>query len=413
MANEQNLSEIIDAIINQMKSTGFSKSTCIGYQKVFNRLQKLAKQRKELFYSIELGKEFISDDSHILSSNTKRYHHERTLMYERCIRMIETYLRDGQADFSPVLSSADFPLSSKELLNHFERYVEALRTNGLKPNTIDGYRRFVFYFLEYLENKKYSDLEDIQCGDTATFISVICSERYQPTSLGAHMPGLKFFLEMNECTKKFLCEIPKHLPKKRNILQVYSDDEYKAILEVLDKSEDISLRNKALTIIAMDTGLRAVDICALKISDIDWEHDCIHICQSKTGKTLDLPLTENIGNALIDYLLNERPQSNSDHVFLRCTAPYAPLISHAGIRKVLFDVVNDADIEANGRCYGTRISRHSTASRMLRNGIPLSVISDTLGHSNENSVMIYITTDDAKLAECTLPLPRGEVTDFE
>lgn len=74
---------------------------------------------------------------------------------------------------------------------------------------------------------------------------------------------------------------------------------------------------------------------------------------------------------------------------------------------MLFNAVNDADIPVKGRTYGTRITRHSTASRMLRNGIPLSVISETLGHSNENSVMIYITTDDAKLAECTLPLPKG------
>ena len=84
-------------------------------------------------------------------------------------------------------------------------------------------------------------------------------------------------------------------------------------------------------------------------------------------------------------------------------------MSHAGIRNVLFNVVNDSDIEPKGRIYGTRITRHSTASRMLRNGIPLPVISDALGHSNRNSTMIYITTDDVKLDECTLPLPKGGI----
>jgi len=84
-----------------------------------------------------------------------------------------------------------------------------------------------------------------------------------------------------------------------------------------------------------------------------------------------------------------------------------PLMSHSGIRSVLFNVVNDADIESKGRIYGSRITRHSAASRMLRNGVPLPVISEALGHGNPNSVMIYITTDDAKMAECTLPLPKG------
>jgi integrase len=73
---------------------------------------------------------------------------------------------------------------------------------------------------------------------------------------------------------------------------------------------------------------------------------------------------------------------------------------------VLLHVISDAGIEANGRIYGTRITRHSIASRMLRQGIPLPVISEALGHGNPNSVMVYLSTEDAKLAECTLPLPE-------
>ncbi len=133
----------------------------------------------------------------------------------------------------------------------------------------------------------------------------------------------------------------------------------------------------------------------------------MHIIQSKTDRAQNIPLSETMGNALVDYLLNERPVSDSDFVFLRNRAPHTPLMSHSGIRGILFQVVNDSDIEAKGRIYGFRITRHSAASRMLRNGVPLTVIAEALGHGNPNSVMIYITTDDAKLAECTLPLPKG------
>lgn len=322
MNYNQKLSEIIENIITQMKVAGYSDGTCGRYQTVFNRLLKLAKSKGEVLYSNDLGQEFIADDAHIVASNTERYHHERTLMYGRCIRLIESYLRDGQADFTPVLSSAEFPLSSVQLKKVFDAYIEKLHERELKPNTIDGYRRFTYYFLEYLDNKKYTRLEDIQCGDVVAFISVICSEKYQPTSLGSHMPGLKLLLDMNNHTKQFLCEIPEHLPKKREILQVYSDDEYKRIIKNLDDSDDISLRNKAITILAMDTGLRAVDICGLKLSDIDWTHDCIKIIQAKTKRPINIPLSESIGNALIEYLLNERPRSDSDYVFLKSQAPF-------------------------------------------------------------------------------------------
>ncbi|MBQ9708349.1 MAG: tyrosine-type recombinase/integrase, partial [Firmicutes bacterium] len=289
----------------------------------------------------------------------------------------------------------------------FSRYVNELELRKLKSNTIDGYRRFTYYFIEFLENKGYRNLSDIVCGDVVSFVAVVCSEKYQATSLGAHMPGLKNFLCMNRHTEKFLCEIPEHLPKKRDILKVYSDDEYNKIIDWIMESNDISSRNRAITLLALNTGLRAVDICAIRLGDIDWEHDCIHIVQQKTGRSHDIPLTEAIGNALVDYLLNERPQSDTDIVFLRAKAPYTPLMSHAGIRGILFNVVNDSDIEPKGRIYGTRITRHSAASRMLRKGIPLPVISEMLGHGSKDSVMIYITTDDAKLAECTLPVPKG------
>jgi integrase len=213
------------------------------------------------------------------------------------------------------------------------------------------------------------------------------------------------FLRMHESTAGFESELPEHLLKKRDILEVYSDEEHDKVLEYLE-SGNVSFRNKAICLIAVETGMRAVDICNLKLGDIDWGHDCIHVVQEKTGKPMNIPLVASIGNALIDYLLSERPASDSEYIFLTGNAPYAPLKTHSGCRNVLLHVISDAGIKANGRIYGTRITRHSTASRMLRHGIPLPVISEALGHGNPNSVMVYLSTGDAKLAECTLPLPE-------
>jgi site-specific recombinase XerD len=401
------LTELTDIILKEMESAGFKEKTRGFYSILFNRLKRIAKGREEEYYTDELGRAFMEDDSHIIPENSERYYHERTCAYIRCIKFIESFLKDGVVDWTPTLSTAEFPIKSDQLLKSFKSYLAELENRELKPNTIDGYRRFTYYFIEYLENQGYTSLSNLENGDVVAFITVICTERYQPTSLGSHMPGFKIFLDMYDETRRFLCELPGHLPKKRDILQIYSDDEYMQIVAHLDKSDGLSYRNKALTVIALETGMRAVDICNLKLSNIDWEHNYIHIVQQKTDRVHNIPLSEAIGNALVDYLLNERPVSDSDFVFLRSNAPFSPLISHAGIRNVLFNVMNDADIESKGRIYGSRITRHSAASRMLRNGIPLPVISEMLGHGNPNSVMIYITTDDAKLAECTLPLPKG------
>ena len=406
--NSLSITEITNAILEQMKTSNYAESTREHYYAtLFHRLCRMADEKGGKYYTPELGAAFINDDSHVVPENTERYRHERTVAYTRCIRLVESFLATGQADWTPALHSASFPIRSNILQLSFSNFITEMQNKGLKPNTIDGYRRFVYYFIEFLESKGYIRLSDIQQGDVIAFISVICTEKYQPTSLGSHIPGLKLFLSMDPCTESFLCEIPEHLPKKRDILKVYSDEEYEKIIQNLETSRNISYRNKAITLLALNTGLRAADICGLKLENINWERNYIHIVQEKTGCSHNIPLTEAIGNALVDYLLNERPVSVSSFVFLRSIAPFQPLMTHAGIRGVLFNVVNDSDIERNGRIYGTRITRHSTASRMLRRGVPLPVISDMLGHRNKDSVMVYITTDDAKLAECTLPLPKG------
>ena len=104
-----------------------------------------------------------------------------------------------------------------------------------------------------------------------------------------------------------------------------------------------------------------------KLDDIDWRQSCIRIIQEKTNHQLVIPMTNEIGNAIVDYLLEERPNSRSPYVFLGALAPYRPLVSHAGIRKVLFTFINDSGIEPDERIYGTRITRHSAASRILYN----------------------------------------------
>ncbi len=402
---QEELNEQISFIIQAMKNSQFNSATITNYEKIFSRLQKLAGERKEVYYSPELGQAFIEDSNY---ANSENYCHSRYCFHNRCIQFIESYIKNGFIDWSPQRKRPEHALKSSDFSDLKSSFEVLMTTNGLKENTKSNYRRLVHYFLLYLEDKGYQVLTQIQNGDVVTFIVLMCQEHYRPTSLGAHLPGLRIFLKMSESSRRFEIELPEHLPRKRDILDVYTAEEHEKIIHYLDDCS-IALRDKAICLLALETGLRAVDICNIKLQDINWQHDFIHIIQKKTGRTLNIPLMSSYGNAISDYLLLERPTSDSEYVFLRKTAPYAPLSSHAGCRDILLSVVTNAGIESKGRIYGTRITRHSTASRMLRQGIPLPVISEALGHGNPNSVMVYLSTEDAKLAECTLPLPGKEV----
>ena len=152
-------------------------------------------------------------------------------------------------------------------------------------NTIDGYHRFVLYFLSYLEDKGYHQLSEIKKGDVTLFIVLVCQEHYTPTSLGAHLPGLKRFLELFPEAKPFTIEILERVRRKQDITPTYTDDELERIEDFLLENK-LSARDRAIALIAFKTGLRAVDICGLQLDSIDWKHDTISINQQKTGRPL-------------------------------------------------------------------------------------------------------------------------------
>ena len=397
------LDKLVAEIIGQLTETGFSSGTIGQYVKFFKRLKKMSCSLGKEVFDQELARSFIEDSAHC---RTGEYCHSRFLYHVRCVRFIESYIQDGIVDWSITHPLPPKELKSPEFRQCYARLRDSLELDGLKPNTMEGYLRFVYYFLSYLGDRGYTSSSQIRNGDITVFVVLVCQEHYAPTSLGAHITGLRRFVSIFPELEGYTSEIPENLLKKQDITPVYTEDEYGRINQSLTKN-GMSERNRAISLIAFETGLRAVDICKLKLGDIDWKHDTIHICQEKTGKALAIPIRPALGNALAAYLLEERPPSDSAYVFLRSVAPYHPLTGHSGIYNILRQVLAETGVEPDGRISGTRMTRHSYASRMLRNGVPLPVISEALGHSSPNSTLRYLSTDSKTMAECTLPLPKG------
>lgn len=125
-------------------------------------------------------------------------------------------------------------------------------------------------------------------------------------------------------------------------------------------------------------------------------------------------MTTRIGNALVDYLLKERPVSDAEYIFLCESIPHRPMTSANGCSKVIKKIMEGAGVDCTNRSIGTRMTRHSAASRLVRKDVPLHIISDALGHKNPESILVYLSTDDQMMSKCTLGLPNvKEVTNNE
>jgi site-specific recombinase XerD len=274
---------------------------------------------------------------------------------------------------------------------------------GLAPATRDAYGRVARGYLVFLESGGTHELDGADGASVLAFLESL-SQRWARSSLRWVVSNFRPFLRFTGRTDLIEAVNLAGVKRSHGILPVLSDDDQQRVVDACT-TRMVSARDASVTLLAMTTGLRACDIVGLRLADIDWRGQTIGIVQQKTHNPLTLPLPALVTATLADYVLNERPDSHDDHVFLRSKAPHTRLADHASIYRVTADTFRRAgvtDVKA-----GTRFLRHSAASRLLRATVPLPTIAAVMGHANPESTNLYLSVDTDRLLECVLPVPNG------
>ena len=188
---------------------------------------------------------------------------------------------------------------------------------------------------------------------------------------------------------------PKELPSS------YTNEEISIILNSIDRNSKVEKRDYAMISLAVYLGLRAGDIVNLEFSNIDWENNLIKLTMSKTSKEIILPLLPEVGNALLDYIKNSRRECDLKHVFISANGACSKIKSSALYHRIKY-YINLSKIDTKNRKLGPHALRHSLATRMLKQGQPLPIISETLGHSDTQITTIYTSIDYDSLKHCAL-----------
>jgi integrase/recombinase XerD len=178
-------------------------------------------------------------------------------------------------------------------------------------------------------------------------------------------------------------------------------------LEALERDRSPrGLRDYAIWTLLATYGLRAGEIVGLRLSDIDWRKERLHIRHTKTGALSTLPLLRGPADALFDYLRHGRPTSTDRAVFLRSQAPYRALCNSTSIRGIVARRLAAVGVFPTGK-RGAHLLRHSRAVSLLRGGVPLKIIGDILGHRAECSTAAYLKLAADDLRSVALDLPAG------
>jgi site-specific recombinase XerD len=263
-------------------------------------------------------------------------------------------------------------------------------------------------FLNDLLKQNIKSIENVT-GDNI-FKYVEKQKSYSSTTRSAILFALREFLRYlyNEhYTKQPLYDLFPviYSNKFERLPSYYQEEERQKILAEVDINTMIGKRDYLVLVLAIQLGLRAGDIRILKLESVNWDRNTLELIQQKTGNPIQLPLPENIKFALIDYLKNSRPKTDSSFVFIRHRAPNIPFTK----TNVFYDVINKylkaSKIKISGRKHGLHSMRHSMASSLLKNDTPYPVITGILGHENTDTTKKYLKIDIEQLRSVSLEVP--------
>lgn len=218
------------------------------------------------------------------------------------------------------------------------------------------------------------------------------------------------FFEDGVC-ERFISMFPMTRNKRRNIEYLTAGEIEKVRTVLTSPDSGLCLRDKAVGLLALFTGLRGCDILGLRLKDIDWENDLIIINQEKTGVPLKLPLRPVVGNAIYDYICQERPKCEAEEIFVSKYPLHLPINKECSYN-IAERIMRVAGIrQYKGSRRGLHIFRHHIATSLLNKEVPQPVISSVMGHSSPSSLNPYLSADFLHLKECALsiePFPIGK-----
>jgi integrase len=194
-----------------------------------------------------------------------------------------------------------------------------------------------------------------------------------------------------------LAALPKHL----------TPDEVTRFLATFNQRTVAGLRGYAMARCLLDMGLRASEVAAIQVDDLNWREGTITIRPGKSRRADTLPLPVPTGKAIVRYIRKARPKSESRALFLRHMAPLDLPINAAFVRGHIQQAYIACGLYK--RFTGTHALRHTAAVRMRCAGASLKEIADVLRHRNLNTTMIYTKVDLPKLAELAAPWPGGQL----
>lgn len=416
--NQITLRESADAVVDIMHSLNYSISSICQYRKHFEDFIDYCNEKGITQYDgtcaiayagMKTGKE-LSDLSMPSCKENQKY-----IVLLRSLRLLGEYSR------TQTFTSRFVKFMELFDDNHYWRNIYTLFMNYLKndcdyaESTIVHKELTIRLVIHILIQREISCLDNIDKEIIETIVSQFIHDA--PKSVTHRIGEMKQFFQycfdhsLSKENISFL--IPDvSIPHETKIPASWSAEEVKQLLDSIDRSGPSGKRDYAILLIACRLGLRSVDLVNLELSDFNWEGRSITIRQKKTRNTITLPLLNDIGWAVIDYIKNGRPETDDKKLFISLNAPYSGFTKGGSLDRIFVKRAHEAGLNLKRfeKC-GMHSLRHTLGSVMLEKGTPLPAISQILGHCSVKSTETYLRINLDGLNEC--PIDPEKMFDHE
>lgn len=407
----QNLCKLV---LEQLALEGYTEKGIKKHSNSYKLIMKYAEEKGAINYTEDLGREFARE-KYGASFDNKRYCNSEYVTEKiRHLEKLWHYQEYGTIHFSN-RSGKKKPFQCPLYLKFaYDSYVN----NNLERNIAVTSQRNLIYpikkFITFIHSSSITSYDDIGADTVSKFLLIYsdCSGWYIRTLTVNLRIFFSYLYENNYTTIDLSQLVPKvRIVRDAFIPSSWKKDDVIKLIQSIDRANACGKRDYALLLLVIKLGLRSIDIHQLKLSNFDWKNKVLHLIQHKTGEMLNLPIPDDVGWAVIDYLKYGRPKTNEEFLFIRHSPGGGPFSNRNTLCSILHKHMRVAGINIPADEHrGLHSLRSSLARSLLESGTALPVISEIMGHRSTISTSHYLKINTASLKECSID-PEGVFLD--
>lgn len=386
----------IDAYEALLQEQGYSRSSTCVHLRIVSDFSRWLKRRRLEVDGID-------------EPTVKRYLHSRRRYLDRYrgvsfvpYKLLSMLRSQGVVD-STVPVAVD---ACEDAVASFRQYLSQER--GLAVSTQDYYTQFAYRFLREQFGSGPLQFSTLSGKHITRFVRRHAHKR-SPRSTQQIVTSLRALLRWLRYCGEITTDLTACVPTVANrsystLPRFLQPGQVQQVLDHCDRRSLVGLRNYAILLLLARLGLRACEIVAMRLDDIDWGAGDLMV-RGKGGQQAQMPLPGEVGRAIALYLRKGRPRCASRRLFIRERAPRVGFANSAAVSTLVQRALADAGVDSLHT--GAYVFRHSVATEMLGRGASLDEIGQLLRHAHPDTTRIYAKVDVGALRPLALHWPGG------